>query len=130
MADSFSVRRRLNEERNVWLTTVRTNGRPHVTPVWFIYLNDRFWIETGANAVKTKNIAVTGFVSLALETGDAPVVAEGHAIIHATLRPTEVVAAFMEKYQWDITIGEDEDVGTVVILEVKVDRWIFDGPVA
>lgn len=128
MADSPSVEHRLADERNVWLTTVRPDGRPHLTPVWFVYLDDRFWIGTGAQAVKTKNMAATPAVSLALEDGNAPVVAEGHATIHPTTRPSDVVTAFMQKYEWDITIDEDEDVGTVVLVEVIVTRWLFARP--
>ncbi|MFJ8363696.1 pyridoxamine 5'-phosphate oxidase family protein [Streptomyces sp. NPDC093984] len=31
---------RLARERNAWLCTVRPDGSPHVTPVWFLYLHD------------------------------------------------------------------------------------------
>lgn len=119
---------RLNSERNIWLATTRPDGRSQLTPVWFVYVDDRFWIGTGRGAVKTRNVLTNPAVSIALEDGDHPVVAEGRAIVHEHKRPPAVVEAFMEKYDWDITIAEDEDVGTVVLLEVGVSKWLFDEP--
>ncbi|MEU7799334.1 pyridoxamine 5'-phosphate oxidase family protein [Micromonospora arborensis] len=29
---------RLARELNVWLCTLRRDGSPHLTPVWFVYL--------------------------------------------------------------------------------------------
>jgi len=129
-SDMSHVERRLHTERNLWLATTRADGRPHVTPVWFVYLRNRFWIGTGAGAVKTRNVIARPEVSLALEDGDTPVVAEGLAIVHETARPDDVVAAFADKFEWDITIPDDEDVGTVVLLEVDVSRWLMGGPKA
>lgn len=119
---------RLRTERNIWLATVRPDGRPQVTPVWFVHVRDRFWIGTGRDAVKTRNITTNPQVSLALEDGNHPTVAEGLAVVHETARPHDVVQAFEEKYRWDITIPEDVDVGTVVLLEVAVNRWLFNQP--
>lgn len=121
---------RLRGERNIWLATTRPDGRPHLTPVWFVHLRDRFWIGTGRDSVKTRNVAGNPTVSLALEDGDAPVVAEGTVTVHDTARPDDVVAAFLAKYDWDLTISEDPDVGTVVLWEVTVATWLFGAPEA
>lgn len=83
---------------------------------------------TGARSVKTRNIAVTPTVSVALEDGNDPVVAEGTVVVHRDERPGDVVAAFADKYGWDITRPEDPDVGTVVLWEITPTKWLFGAP--
>lgn len=116
---------RLETERNVWLATVRPDGRPHVAPVWFVYVDDRLWIGTGAGSVRVANLRSDPSFSAALEDGNRPLVAEGRARAHEARRPGEVVAAFSAKYGWDITVEVDDDVGTVVLLELCPHRWLF-----
>ncbi|MEM8903943.1 MAG: pyridoxamine 5'-phosphate oxidase family protein [Actinomycetota bacterium] len=124
----MTVERRLSDERNVWLATTRPDGRPHLTPIWFVYLRDRFWIGTGRDNVKTRNVRSDPRVSISLEDGNDPVVAEGTVVVHEQERPPDVVDAFRAKYQWDITLPDDPDVGAVVLWEVAVRKWLFVGP--
>ncbi|MBA2944863.1 TIGR03618 family F420-dependent PPOX class oxidoreductase [Streptomyces himalayensis] len=117
---------RLARERNAWLCTVRPDGSPHVTPVWFVYLHDTWWIGADEGAVKVRNIEKTPRVSLALESGDAPVVAEGEAAVHRDAFPAEVTADFAAKYDWDVTAPQRPGRGRV-LLEVPVRRWLLAG---
>ncbi|MGY6499982.1 MAG: pyridoxamine 5'-phosphate oxidase family protein [Acidimicrobiales bacterium] len=121
---------RLHSERNVWVATTRPSGRPHLAPVWFVYVDDRLWVGTGADAVRTRNVRHHPQASVALEDGDHPVVAECTVRIHERERPADVVAAFSEKYGWDVTIDVDDDVGEVVLLELVPRRWLFDASLA
>jgi F420H(2)-dependent biliverdin reductase len=118
---------RLEREANVWLGTVRPDGRPHLVPIWFVFVNDSFWLATGADSVKVTNIRANPSVVVALEAGNRPVVAEGTATIRPRPFPTPVVAAFERKYDWDISVNEDPDVGLVALVEVAVARWIQGG---
>jgi len=120
---------RLSDEKNVWLCTVREDGRPHLTPIWFVFHDDRFWIGTGAQNVKTTNVRRNPKVSLSLEDGNSPVVVDGTVTLHeGPPFPPGAVAAFMSKFGWDVTRGEDDDVGRIVLWEVVVDRWLMGGP--
>ncbi len=119
---------RLDRERNVWLATARPDGRPHLTPIWFVYRRGRFWIGTGRDNVKTRNALDNPAVSVSLQDGDDPVVAEGTVTVHQRERPDDVVDAFMAKYGWDITIADDPDVGTVVLWEITPTKWLYGGP--
>ncbi|MFI8193287.1 pyridoxamine 5'-phosphate oxidase family protein [Streptomyces sp. NPDC085946] len=121
-----AVRRRLAEERNVWLCTVRPDGSAHVTPVWFVYRSSRWWIGTDRGSVKVRNIRGEPRVSLALEDGRLPVVAEGDAALVHDGFPREVVAAFQRKYGWDISAPAGST-GSRVLLEVRVRRWLMAG---
>ena len=109
----------------MWLATVRADGRPHVAPVWFVYVDDRIWIGTGLDSVRVRNLRANPAATATLESGDAPVVAEGTVMIHETARPPAVVAAFRDKFDWDITREHDDDVGTLVLLELRPHRWLF-----
>jgi hypothetical protein len=40
-----------------WLTTVRPDGRPHVTPLLALWLDGALYFSTGASERKAKNIA-------------------------------------------------------------------------
>jgi PPOX class probable F420-dependent enzyme len=124
MSDASPVDR-LADERNVWLATVRPDGRPHLAPVWFVYVDDRIWVGTGRGSVRVRNLQANPAASASLEDGDAPLVAEGTVTVHERARPDAVVAAFQAKYGWDITVEVDADVGEVVLLELRPHRWLF-----
>ena len=40
----------------MWFTTVRADGMPQPTPVWFVWEDGTFLIYTGAQAQKYRNI--------------------------------------------------------------------------
>nr|WP_155074145.1 pyridoxamine 5'-phosphate oxidase family protein [Streptomyces taklimakanensis] len=117
---------RLAEEKNVWLCTVRPDGSAHVTPVWFVCRGSRWWIGADHGSVKVGNIRKEPRVSLALEDGRFPVVAEGDASLIRDGFPREVVAAFERKYGWDVS-APTRPGGKRVLLEVRVRRWLLAG---
>ncbi len=120
------VLRRLEQAQVAWLCTLRRDGSPHLTPVWFWFCDGIWWVSSAAHNVKVGNIAADTRVSLALPEGNCPVVAEGTAVIHRHSVPVDVVAAFADKYQgWDITDEERE--GPRVLIEVSVSRWLLTG---
>src|SRR5512147_2210083 len=97
------VKHRLTTESNIWLATVRSNGTPHLAPIWFVWVEGKVYVCTAADSVKARNLLANPSVSLALESGNAPVVLEGHACF----TPTEsvspaVIEAFQHKYDWNI----------------------------
>jgi predicted pyridoxine 5'-phosphate oxidase superfamily flavin-nucleotide-binding protein len=120
--------RRLELEPNVWLATARPDGRPHLVPIWFVWVNGSFWLATGEDSVKVTNVRANPEVVVALEDGNRPVVAEGTAMIRPRAFPVPVVAAFERKFDWDISVASDADVGRVALIEVAVVRWIQGGP--
>jgi hypothetical protein len=50
-----------------WLTTVRTDGRPHVTPLRGVWADGAFHFTTGPDEQKARNLAANG--SCAVTTG-------------------------------------------------------------
>jgi hypothetical protein len=111
---------RLQTEHNIWLATVRPNHTPqiapHLVPIWFVWVDGRIYLCTGADSVKVRNLLANPNVALALEDGSQPIVIEGRAQrIGQTPKP--VVDAFKNKYDWDITT--DTEYNQVVEIEPK-----------
>ena len=119
---------RVSESRIGWLTTLRPDGSPHTTPVWFVFDEVAIWIATGRRNVKVANVRSDSRVSIAIDgSAAAPFVAEGGAeLVDVAATDRVVVAAFAEKYDgWDIA---DESVdGPRVVVKVVVSRWLLAG---
>ncbi len=78
----------LREAHVASLATVRPNGRPHVTPVWYEFDGREFIISTFRDAQKAANVARKGFAAMTVHTGGAPyrhVIAEGTARVGSAL---------------------------------------------
>lgn len=118
---------RLAREFNVWLCTLRADGSAHVTPVWFVYADGNWWVGCDARSMKVRNVLADARVSLALEDGTAPVVAEGMAEVHRITFPAHIVTAFAGKYDgWDIRHRHQPDAERV-LLQISVRRWLLTG---
>ncbi len=63
------IRRFLEREPVVWLSTVRPDGGPHLVPIWFWWDGDSLLVFSKPNAQKVRNLRDRASVMLAL--GDA-----------------------------------------------------------
>lgn len=84
----------------VWLTTVRANGQPQSSPVWFVIDDDEFLIYSLPDTARLANLAANPRVSLNLDSnaGSDVVVVEGRARIMDG--PSSVDhAGYQEKYR-------------------------------
>ncbi|MBA4862298.1 PPOX class F420-dependent oxidoreductase [Streptomyces sp. PSKA54] len=64
------------------LSTVRADGGPHVTPIWFLLDGDDLVFNTGRESVKGRNLARDGRVALCVDDDRPPyafVILRGHA---------------------------------------------------
>ena len=66
--------------RTTWLATLNRDGSPHVTAVGALWLDGRFWFQTGMGTRKGRNVARDARCSIALSIRDADVVIEGDAV--------------------------------------------------
>jgi general stress protein 26 len=106
------VVRVLEEAEIYWLSTVRGDGRPHVTPLPAIWDGGALHFCTGTEAGKTKNLGRDP--RCVLTTGNnrlrsgLDVVLEGTAervTDHARL--VELAALWKSKLDWPFEVGED-----------------------
>jgi PPOX class probable F420-dependent enzyme len=54
------------------LSTASAHGSLHSAPVWFEYEHGRFYVWTGSNSVKAKNLRVNPRASLCIATHEQP----------------------------------------------------------
>lgn len=108
-----------------WLSTVRSDGRPHAAPVWHVWTAGRFFVVTKPAAVKVANIRHNPAVTLTHPDPHAVIIVDGYAAIveaqQEGLRPF-----FQAKYDWDIVA--DEQYNTVIAIKpVKLLAWPEQG---
>ncbi|MCX6047070.1 MAG: TIGR03667 family PPOX class F420-dependent oxidoreductase [Chloroflexi bacterium] len=96
-----TVAQRLHDEQIIWFTTVRADGTPTPTPVWFLWANDAFLIFSQPAALKVRNIQHNPKVTLNFHTdeyGGNVVVFTGEAHVDPKPLPADELAAYLEKY--------------------------------
>jgi hypothetical protein len=71
--------RRLTESHDFWCATVRPDGRPHVMPVWGVWLDGGLWFSSGMRSRKARNLAVEPRCTLTTDDARNPVVVDGVA---------------------------------------------------
>jgi general stress protein 26 len=97
------ARRRLEEADLAWLTTVRADGRPHVTPLIFVWLDGAVYFSTGPSERKAKNLASSPHCIITtgcnvLDEG-LDVVVEGESVsVSDPARLQQVAGSFAAKY--------------------------------
>lgn len=67
-----------------WLTTVRSSGRPHSVPVWFLWHDDQILIFSEEKTQKIRNLHHSGDVVFSLESGQSGsdvAILDGNAVI-------------------------------------------------
>jgi PPOX class probable F420-dependent enzyme len=116
---------RLETAAIMWLVTLRNDGSPHLTPIWFTWVDGAFWCCTTSDARKTRNVRRDPRVAVSLEDGSSPTIAEGEAVVHTAPFPDAVVAAFARKFDWDITHDPE---GYDTLIEIRPRRWLMGRP--
>ena len=117
---TLEVTQKLNLAKNIWIASVRPDGRPHLVPVWFTWYDKKLFICIERNSVKGRNILSDPQVSLALEDGSSPVICEGSARFIEQPYPAGLVALFQHKYDWDISHEAQYN----VVVEITPTRWL------
>lgn len=62
----------LSEPRMAHLATSATKGRPHVSPIWYVYESGRFYFTTRLGRLKGRHIQQNPRVALSIATDERP----------------------------------------------------------
>ena len=97
------VRRRLRDERVIWLTTVDARGTPQPTPVWFLWDEETmsFLIYSRSEAKRLEHIRQNPLVALHLNhngTGGDLIIFTGEARFSPDSPAADQLPAYTEKY--------------------------------
>lgn len=93
---------RLSKSRTYFLSTVRPDGRPHVMPLWGVWMDNRFYFSTGKTSVKARNLAENPACVVCPEGGEEAVIVEGRASkVRAGATLKKFARLYKKKYQID-----------------------------
>jgi PPOX class probable F420-dependent enzyme len=70
---------RLTTSRNYWLSSRDPEGRPHLMPVWGMWLDESLWFSSANASRKARNLRRDPRCSMSTENPLEPVVLEGVA---------------------------------------------------
>src|SRR5689334_17708176 len=93
----------LRAARNYWITTIGPSGRPHVRPVWGVWIDGTVQFSTGAG--HAVNIARDPRVTVNLEDADNCVIVEGTATVSTDAQVRRAfIGEYEPKYDWTMTL--------------------------
>ncbi len=101
------VARKMNRCRTFWLTTIYAslhsgNARPHVMPIWGVWLDDAFFFSTGHKSRKAQNLAANSACTVTNDHAEEAVIVEGTATqLEDEAALERVAAAYKKKYKMD-----------------------------
>jgi nitroimidazol reductase NimA-like FMN-containing flavoprotein (pyridoxamine 5'-phosphate oxidase superfamily) len=95
---------RLAEAWPHWLATVRLDGRPHVVPVWAVWLDGALYFATGQGTRKGQNLADDPRCVVAYSGGGIDVIVEGNAVRLTDDAKLRRVAALYAARGWPVTV--------------------------
>jgi nitroimidazol reductase NimA-like FMN-containing flavoprotein (pyridoxamine 5'-phosphate oxidase superfamily) len=97
------VAKKLTGCHTFWLATIYAGqDRPHVMPVWGVWLDDAFFFSTGRKSRKGQNLAANSACTVTNDDGKEAVIVEGIAIQVDDPGTLERVAtAYKKKYKMD-----------------------------
>jgi PPOX class probable F420-dependent enzyme len=96
---------RLAKSHDYWVATVRPDGRPHLMPVWAVWVDGALWFSSSLGSSKARNIAADPRCSIATDNAWEPVVIEGVASVvtdHDAL--ARYIGLENEKYETDYSV--------------------------
>jgi general stress protein 26 len=114
---------RLGRETEIWLATARHDGRPHLVPMWFVWLDEKIYICTGSETQKFTNMRGNQSVALALSDPLNVVIIEGEAHVAARELIDRLADYFLNKYEWDFRYDETAKWQLIQITPLKILSW-------
>ena len=129
---------RLTSAHTYFIATTRPDGRPHVMPVWGIWVEGVFYFSSGRKSRKARNLAANSMCVVSMELNGESVILEGIAeqTNNKTVRQ-QCDKAYSEKYHWEMEANDEpffavrpsvvfgfiENEG---LFTKTATRWIFD----
>jgi nitroimidazol reductase NimA-like FMN-containing flavoprotein (pyridoxamine 5'-phosphate oxidase superfamily) len=97
------VAKKMTNCRTFWVSTIQpSHGRPHVMPVWGVWLDDAFFFSTGRKSRKGRNLAANPACTITNDDGQEAAIIEGKAAEVKDAKTAERVAfAYQKKYKMD-----------------------------
>jgi len=95
-----ATKRFLADQPNIILATIRKDGRPQLTPVWFVWQDGEFLISTIESTAKWKNLLRDPRCSGIIDSPEGPFVqVTGTAELSTENHPFEITREIVHKYK-------------------------------
>lgn len=88
---------RLERARYYWIATTRPDGRPHVTPLWGVWVDDALYCDGLPTTHWARNLTANPSVTVHLDNGDDVVILEG--VVEDLSTDTELGARIVEAWK-------------------------------
>lgn len=112
---------RLEASHDYWLATVRPDGRPHNTPVWGVFFDERLWFSSGTESRKAANLRLNPAVAVSTDVAFTPVIVEGQAEEVTNRALIDRFAEVMDsKYETDYGVEFYSSNATFMVTPLKV----------
>lgn len=94
---------RLIKSHNYYLATTRPDDRPHVMPIWGLWMDDSFYFSTGRQSRKARNLMANPNCVICTEKLNESLIVEGTAEeVEAVSLPATIAEAYFAKYGWKL----------------------------
>jgi Pyridoxamine 5'-phosphate oxidase len=94
------------DRHTCWLTTINSDGSPHVTGVGAIWIDGAFFFETGERTRKGRNLARDPRCVLSLATHEFDLVLEGQAVLVDDAATVAMTAQLWAAEGWPCRVDE------------------------
>lgn len=99
-----SVEERLEQAQNYWLATTSPDGRPHLAPLWGVWVDGHLYFDGIPTARWARNMAANPAISMHLESGTEVVIVDGVGEDVESVTDADVAARIIAS--WDTKYGE------------------------
>ena len=102
---------------------MRNDARPHLTPVWYVWLDNLIYIAIGSDTVKFENLRRNPQVALALPDAESVIILEGEARMADHQVANKMADYFYHKYEWDFRYDDSADWRLIEIEIYRILAW-------
>ncbi len=97
------VAKKMSGCHTFWLATIHAgNGRPHVMPLWGVWVDDAFFFSTGRKSRKGQNLAANPACTVSNDDGEEAMIVEGLATeVEDAAELKRMATAYEKKYKMD-----------------------------
>ena len=97
---------RLSSQHNYWICSTGTDGAPHASPVWGVWVSSALFFSTGVTSRKYRNLTADGRCVVAVDRGEESLTIEGSAEVVGSSGDAEwadlVGRPYLAKYHTDM----------------------------
>jgi len=117
------VQQRLIDEQVIWLTTVRPDGLPQPSPVWFLWNGTSILVYNKPNTPRLRNLVQNPLVSLHFDsngTGGDIIILSGTAQIDPDMPAADQNQPFLNKYQEELNKWPAENYARLYCVALRI----------